>query len=141
MKQPADEPTEQELREFKADLNAAVEKKYGGLLRACGGKAITWREVMGLFESSAQGVIGMVKPLRDRADALEKRIAELEAAKAKSLADFYKGPWMLGSYKRGDVVTHGGSLFLALADTVEKPAFSDSWKLIVKAGKDGKDAR
>lgn len=42
-------------------------------------------------------------------------------------------------YEEGDVVTYGGSLWIAKADTVDSPP-SDNWRLAVRRGKDGKDA-
>lgn len=46
-------------------------------------------------------------------------------------------------YQKGDGVTWGGCLWLAQRDTTnEKPnAGSDSWRLAVKCGRDGKDGR
>jgi hypothetical protein len=45
-------------------------------------------------------------------------------------------------YERGDAVTWGGSLWLAQRDTSEKPDTPDSgWRLAVKRGRDGKDAK
>lgn len=46
------------------------------------------------------------------------------------------------SYKRGDAVTWGGSLWIAQKETGEKPDTADSgWRLAVKKGRDGKDAK
>jgi hypothetical protein len=59
-----------------------------------------------------------------------------------SVADFYKGIYKEGiEYKRGDLTTYGGSLWLALRDTKVRPDAKDvdDWKLIVKRGRDGKD--
>lgn len=58
-----------------------------------------------------------------------------------NLADCYKGVWKGDSHRRGDVVTLGGSAFLAMRDTSDKPETSDAWKLWVKRGRDGKDYR
>lgn len=41
------------------------------------------------------------------------------------------------SYEKGDVVTYGGSQWIAKKDTNESPP-SDAWRLCVKKGKDGK---
>lgn len=45
-------------------------------------------------------------------------------------------------YERGDMVTFGGSVFVAQRDTTgsEKPEASPAWRLMVKRGRDGKDA-
>jgi len=52
------------------------------------------------------------------------------------------GVWKDGSaYAAGDAVSHGGSLFIAQGPTSEKPGKSDQWRLAVKRGNDGRDAR
>lgn len=46
------------------------------------------------------------------------------------------------AYKRGDAVTWGGSLWIAQKETGEKPDSPESgWRLAVKKGRDGKDAK
>ena len=43
------------------------------------------------------------------------------------------------TYERGDVVTWGGAMWIARAQTAEKPGSgATAWKLCVKAGRDGK---
>ena len=45
------------------------------------------------------------------------------------------------AYAKGDGVTWGGSYFIAQKQAPEgKPGESDSWRLAVKRGRDGKDA-
>ena len=52
------------------------------------------------------------------------------------------GVWKEGqAYVPGDAVTLGGSLFIAQAATTAKPGKSDDWRLAVKRGTDGRDAR
>ena len=52
------------------------------------------------------------------------------------------GVWKEGaSYVPGDAVTLGGSLFIAQCSTTAKPGKSDDWRLAVKRGSDGRDAR
>ena len=52
------------------------------------------------------------------------------------------GVWKEGTtYAAGDGVTLGGSFFIAQADTTAKPGKSDEWRLAVKRGTDGRDAR
>jgi hypothetical protein len=60
-----------------------------------------------------------------------------------TLADAYQGIWNASSeYKRGNVVTCGGSSFLALRDGPGKPETADcGWILWVKRGRDGKDGK
>lgn len=46
------------------------------------------------------------------------------------------------SYKQGDMVSFGGSLFIAQRDTDGVPETADSgWRLAVKRGRDGKDGK
>jgi Collagen triple helix repeat (20 copies) len=52
------------------------------------------------------------------------------------------GVWKEGSiYSAGDGVTLGGSFFIAQNNTSAKPGKSDDWRLAVKRGTDGRDAR
>ena len=45
-----------------------------------------------------------------------------------------------GQYVKGDCVTHGGSYWVAKKETAETPGKSEDWRLVVKRGRDGKDA-
>lgn len=58
-----------------------------------------------------------------------------------NIADAYEGVWKEGTNKRGTLVTWGGSLWLAKADTESKPEASEEWVLVTKRGRDGKDGR
>jgi len=52
------------------------------------------------------------------------------------------GVWKEGqTYVPGDAVTLGGSLFIAQASTTAKPGKSQDWRLAVRRGTDGRDAR
>lgn len=55
-------------------------------------------------------------------------------------AMLYRGVWREGPHARGDVVTWAGSAWHCQRDTDDKPGTSDAWKLMVKSGRDGKDA-
>lgn len=45
-------------------------------------------------------------------------------------------------YAKGDGVTFGGSWWVAMAaEAIDKPGTSDQWRLAVKRGRDGKDAK
>jgi hypothetical protein len=50
-----------------------------------------------------------------------------------------RGVWRDGAYAKGDVVTFGGSSWIAQADTTGKPELSPDWRLSTKRGRDGKD--
>lgn len=52
-----------------------------------------------------------------------------------------RGVWRDGEYKAGDAVTWAGSLWIAQKDTGSKPDSGDGWRLAVKRGRDGKDAK
>jgi len=75
-------------------------------------------------------------------EMVDKKLAALPA---QSFADAYQDVWREshGEYGRGDVVTHRGSLWMAKVTTFAKPGTPDcpDWKLIVKAGRDGRDAK
>lgn len=54
----------------------------------------------------------------------------------------YRGVWIEQEYQRGDMVTWAGSVWHADKATSAKPDTPDSgWKLAVKRGRDGKDAK
>jgi ferritin-like protein len=72
-------------------------------------------------------------------EALGSRLAELEQRGLKYVGVYQR----TNVYHKGDVVTHGGNGFVAVADVVaegEVPMTSDSWQMFVKKGRDGKDA-
>ena len=47
----------------------------------------------------------------------------------------YREVYQLGvKYEQGDVVTHDGSMWVALRDTAETPGKSGDWRLAVKRG-------
>lgn len=52
-----------------------------------------------------------------------------------------RGVWRAGEYAKGDVVTWGGSLFIAQKTTTEKPEDGKDWRLAVKRGRDGKSGK
>lgn len=70
---------------------------------------------------------------------IEKRLVELET---NQFSD--EGVWVdLKSYRINHGVTHSGSYWIAQRSTQpgEKPGSGNCWRLAVKAGKDGRDAR
>lgn len=73
--------------------------------------------------------------LADRIDQLERRLAEVEG---EPLA--YKGTHEVGRlYERNSVVTHAGSMWVALRRTQQRPGDGgDAWQLAVKAGRDAR---
>jgi hypothetical protein len=74
---------------------------------------------------------------REEIEAIvEQRVADINV---RSFADVYRGVYEPAvPYTRGAITTWGGSLWLSLNDTSAKPGENGDWKLIVKAGRDGK---
>ena len=61
--------------------------------------------------------------------------------KRSTIADQHCGPYKSGeAYKRGRMATYGGSTFVCLKDTSEKPEGPD-WLLIVKHGLPGRNGK
>lgn len=80
-----------------------------------------------------------LEPLRTRIEELERRADDAEARGLN-----YAGAWQrAATYKRGDVVTCGGSMWVAIQATEpgQAPGETMAWQLAVKRGRDGKDAR
>lgn len=54
----------------------------------------------------------------------------------------YKGVYEQDeTYEPDDMVTFGGSVWVAIAETKSKPQTDDTWKLAVKKGRDGRDSK
>lgn len=72
-----------------------------------------------------------------------RRGDEVLSKSVKLPAMLYKGVFAKGAeYSENDVVTYGGSMFIATKDAPDgAPGSSDDWKLSVKRGRDGKDGR
>lgn len=65
-----------------------------------------------------------------RMEALSDRIAGIESKGVE-----YLGVWQAAaSYKRGNLVTHGGSIWHANEDTRAKPGDGKTWTLACKGG-------
>jgi len=123
------------------------------------------RAVTRRIEKSDEALLEVTQILRNRICALEastinksldveafdslgelvERVERLEA-NVTDLADRgfkYRGYWTGGmKAKRNEAYTHNGSLWLAQYDTEDTPdQTSVDWKLIVRKGRDGKDAK
>lgn len=72
-----------------------------------------------------------------------KRGDETISKSVKLPAMLYRGVYSLKEeYSANDVVTYGGSMFVATKDTPDgAPGVSDDWRLSVKRGRNGKDGR
>jgi integrin beta 3 len=54
----------------------------------------------------------------------------------------YLGVFAAGrTYGLGDLVTYGGSVWIAAEETADTPGTSAAWQLAVKRGRDGKDGK
>ena len=78
----------------------------------------------------ARFIESRVQPLRQRIDELENMQREF----------CYRGVWAVGSYRRGNFVTFGGSVWHCDADNTDcKPGTDPNvWTLAVKRGKDAR---
>ncbi len=107
------------------------------LLRTVTGKSaghpVTWRNVARVVEAVFGSVSQALQQRDDKIKALETRLAEVEKGGVK-----YVGTWQRAAdYKRGCLVTHGGSMWCAIRDNRDTtPGTSDAWQLAVKAGRD-----
>src|SRR5262245_18132897 len=79
----------------------------------------------------AQHVADKTRPLESRIAVLEQRIAALEASGIKYLGTYQRA----AEYRRGDVVTHEGGMWVATCavPTMEVPGKSVCWQLSVKS--------
>lgn len=79
--------------------------------------------------------IATTKYLVDHCNALEARLAELEKTPFA-----FKGVHEAGSlYSKNEVVTHDGSMWVALRTTQQRPGDGgDGWVLAVKRGRDAR---
>ena len=67
-----------------------------------------------------------------RAELPSRRCASIFVG---AIADSYKGTFdSEATYQRGDLLTHSGSLWLAVSSTKQKPGHTPDWRLIVKKG-------
>ena len=80
-----------------------------------------------LLPTIGRFVKAQVRPLQQRIEELETRMVEFQ----------YCGVWHEGTYKRGNFVTHDGSVWHCNVDTCTKPGTDPvAWTLAVKRGKD-----
>jgi hypothetical protein len=90
-------------------------------------------------ENAKQIVEAMTEYVTRKLRPLEQRIADLEGAQQKTLADAFQGAWLPRAlYRRGSLVQYGGSCWLALEETDGRPGEAPGWRLLVKSGRDAK---
>jgi hypothetical protein len=86
-----------------------------------------------------QHVAVVTKTLREKIEALERKVVELQMKGVE-----YKGVYQRAcSYERGAIVTSDGSMWVCVQDVGPntQPGQSNSWQLAVSKGRDGKDAK
>lgn len=70
------------------------------------------------------------------AEALDDQV---RTAVTERIADLYRGTWdEEEGYRKGDMVTAAGSLWVARSDAPGRPGDGEGWQLAVKRGRDGK---
>lgn len=81
--------------------------------------------------------VALARALCSRVDALHERIEQLEGCGIK-----YAGVHQRAmAYSRGSVVTKDGSSWIAIVDRTDRiPGESSDWQLMVRCGRDGRDA-
>jgi hypothetical protein len=78
----------------------------------------------------------LLRPIQERQDAQDARIATLEQ---RPIGAIDCGVWQPGTYPRGGGVTHGGAFWVAQRDTQREPADgNDDWRLCVHRGRPGR---
>lgn len=77
---------------------------------------------------------------REELEALiEARFADLQV---RTLADVYRNVFQPGEqYRRGEIATYDGCLWMAVEDSADQPGTTPSWRMITKRGRDGRDRR
>ena len=75
-----------------------------------------------------------MRPLGDRIQAVEDRLAAIETTgPAKGLT--FKGAWQAAlSYEKGDMATYAGALWHCNMSTQDRPGDGRAWTLAVKQG-------
>ena len=92
-------------------------------------------------EAILRGEQKVVKTIRTHRDEHGQLVAEVLESDGTAI-NKYRGIWNADNqYNEGDVATHDGSAFIAKKSTRDKPGTNDSWQLMVKRGRDSKDAR
>ncbi len=85
-----------------------------------------------------KAVAGVIKPLHDRIAKLEQDVAALKTTTLKAGTTWQPD----GAYTPGETATHDGSLWVCtVAHQANGGGFDHKAWLIVKRGRDGKDAR
>lgn len=133
-----DELLEDEWRAASQEARAGVERLIEQKRAVHGEKdwlSLVIREGLVLVKTSLEVDVQMLLRLiacdHQRIRDLEEKLAGLQAPTLR-----YVGTWKGGTeYRRGNFVTHAGSLWHANTDTSEIPGKSNDWTLAVKSGR------
>jgi hypothetical protein len=102
------------------------------------GRANEQSETRMLLQTIGRFVGAQVKPLQAEIARLKARVAELEEGGVKFCGSYQRA----NGYRRGQWVGFDGSGWVALSDVapLEQPGTSDKWQLVIRAGRDARDA-
>jgi hypothetical protein len=77
---------------------------------------------------------------REELDAIvEARFVDVQS---RSLIDLHAGTWTRGeTYTRGAIVAWDGGSWIAKRETLTAPGTDDSWQILAKRGREGRDRR
>ncbi len=102
--------------------------------------SITQEDFDGCFDAVKSYVDGSFEEIETWIREIQGRIKELESRPEFEDAGVWSDE---KSYKNGNGVTYDGSFWIVKRDTQpgEKPGASSGFRLCVKRGKDGRDAR
>jgi hypothetical protein len=136
---------ERDIAEAKGDRKAeiavyvkAISKGYSAdELAGAISRGELFNHLGALVVSNGDTLGFLQKSILDRVDALGQRIAEIESRGVKYWGTFQRSV----TYPRGAITTHDGSAWVAIREVDgEVPGTSGAWVLMVKRGRDGKDA-
>lgn len=77
---------------------------------------------------------------REEIETLARQFVDARFAdvQVRSFADLYREVYRSGeTYRRSELATWDGSLWMAMKETRSQPGTDDSWRLITKRGRDG----
>jgi hypothetical protein len=110
---------------------------WDGYVKRAGGRAATLSELDDVLEVVVDTLGGELKAAKARIAELEARVQRAEDGGIKAApAVRWRGHWKNATrYDEGELVTHGGSLWLAMRTATDRPGTADSgFKLVVKRG-------
>lgn len=89
---------------------------------------------LAMWAEALAAIAEKFKAMASRIEQLEREAAELRERGIRFCGVHQRAL----SYRTGDVVTHGGSMWAAVRATDEEPGQSKDWQLCVKHGRDAR---